>query len=380
MKIRCIASTKLGYQVPTDEALALGGKAAGVCYMAGEIDNILLEDQEKTEKRIKLTLGSGHHSVYEHPVFNLYLEGIPKILAMILNNEKEYVTSEKSARYTKMKVEGKEKEIYDKWTEKLKTIIKDAYPKMKDLEVTKKAMENARYFISVFTPATNMMYSVNLRQINYILNWCKDYIKNEADTAFSLKVKEVLKEFIEKMEFVFVPELNTDKKVRALSLFDKKKEHKEHWGETYCTTYYASFAMLAQAQRHRTIAYSMQLPEDFDFYVPDIVKTAELEDEWLEDMRTLSENYPQGMLIRIFETGTYKNFISKCEERLCGQAQYEIMRITEFILCDYIRGVEEYDPEIYEELEKYNLGTRCVWGYKCDAPCIWGKKAILRLV
>lgn len=380
MKIRCIASTQLGYQMAKEDALGLGGKAAGVCYMSGDIANILLEDQEKTERRIKLTLGSGHHSVYEHPVFNLYLEGIPKILAMILNNEKEYVTSEKSARYTKMKVEGKEKEIYDKWTEKLKPIIKDTYPHMKDLEVNKKAMENARYFISVFAPATNMMYSVNLRQINYILHWCKDYIKYEEDNAFSVKVKDILKEFIEQMNFVFVPELTTENKARSLSLFDKKKEHKEHWGETYCTTYLASFAMLAQAQRHRTIAYTMQLLDNVEFYVPDIVKAAMLEEEWLEDMKALEANYPQGMLVRICEIGTYRTFIGKCEERLCGQAQYEIMKQTEATLNEYVKGVENYDSEIYNELKKYNVGTRCNWGYKCDAPCIWGKKAIFRLV
>ena len=38
-----------------------------------------------------------------------------KILAMIINNEKDYSTSEKSARYTKMKLSLKEQEIYDKW-------------------------------------------------------------------------------------------------------------------------------------------------------------------------------------------------------------------------------------------------------------------------
>lgn len=380
MKIRCIASTQLGYQMTKEDALSLGGKAAGVCYMAGDITDILLEEEAKTKKRISLTLNSGHHSVYEHSTYNLYLEGIPKILAMILNNEREYVTSEKSARYTKMKVEGKEKELYEKWTEKLKKIIKFTYPMMKDVEVNKKAMENARYFISVFTPATNMMYSVNLRQINYILHWCKDYIKNEETNSFTFKVKEVLQEFVEQMQFLYIPELATPENSRTLSLFDKKKEHKEHWGETYCTTYLGSFAQLAQAHRHRTIGYTMAIPEKTVFYVPDIVKAGEQTEEWLADMESVKSNYPQGMCVRICETGTYDVFIRKCYERLCGQAQLEIMQQTASTLKNYIKGVENYDSEIYNELKKYDVGVRCNWGYKCTAPCIFGRKAIDRLV
>lgn len=381
MEIRCIASTHLGHQMTKEAALSLGGKAAGVCYMANDIESILTEEKAKTDKRIGLTLGSGHHSVYEHATFNLYLEGIPKILAMILNNEREYVTSEKSARYTKMKAEGKEKELYDKWTEKLQPIIRATYPMMKDLAVKKKAMENARYFISVFTPATNMMYTVNLRQINYILHWCKDFIEKEQENSFTLKVKEALKEFIEKMQFVFVPEIAFPDDTRGLTLFDKKKEHKEHWGETYCTTYLGSFAQLAQAHRHRTIGYAMTLPEKTEFYVPDIVKAQALEQEWLDDMNSIKEKYPQGMLVRICETGRYKEFaVSKCRERLCGQAQLEIMQQTAATLKEYIKGVENYDQEVYEELKKYDVGTRCNWGYKCNEPCIWGRKAISRLV
>ncbi|MBN1618718.1 FAD-dependent thymidylate synthase [Candidatus Dojkabacteria bacterium] len=48
------------------------------------------------------TLRDGHDSVYERTVFTFNIEGIPKFLAMILNNEPPYSTSERSARYTKM--------------------------------------------------------------------------------------------------------------------------------------------------------------------------------------------------------------------------------------------------------------------------------------
>lgn len=52
---------------------------------------------------------------------------------MIINNEKEYTTSEKSARYTKIIVEEvsiitpKEQLLYNKWLEIFKMKIKEQY-------------------------------------------------------------------------------------------------------------------------------------------------------------------------------------------------------------------------------------------------------------
>ena len=386
MKIKCIASTHVGYTMTKEGALRLGGKAAGVCYMAGTMDDILYENSDKTMRRVGLTLGSGHHSVYEHAQFTLYLEGIPKILAMILNNEKQFSTSEKSARYTKMKIEGKEKELYDKWVEKLENIIKFTYTKMPAAKAKKMAMENARYFISVFTPSTNMMYTCNFRQINYILHWCEDYIANEPETDFTLKVKAVLKDFLAQMQYFYVPEMNCSQKPRKLSLFDDKKR-KEQWGEVYCVNYEGSLAYLAQAQRHRTISYSMSFPQEPKFYVPEILWNTEgrfepMKDieEWQEDMRSIAGNYPQGLLVNICERGTVENLINKAYERLCGQAQLEIMRITSQTIKRFILEVECTYPDIHDELKRIDVGSRCNFGWECNEPCFFGKKAFDRKV
>ena len=98
-----------------------------------------------------------------------------------------------------------------------------------------------------------MGYTVDFRQLNYIINWAKDYIQNEADTAFSIKLKSVLKEFLEAMPDIEVEGLDSRVKGRKFSLFAERKNRKEEFGENYCTTYLASFAQVAQAQRHRTI-------------------------------------------------------------------------------------------------------------------------------
>ena len=178
MKVSILASTNPGYKLTKDEALKFGGKSAGICYMPDDIEALFSEPEKKTIRRANMTLNSGHHSVFDHTSYNLALEGIPKILAMILNNEGMYTTSEKSARYTKMQPSEQEKNVYEKWIEIYKKEISKVYPQIDEKKVKKLAQESARYLISIFTPATTMEYTVSLRQLNYIAHWFEDYIKN----------------------------------------------------------------------------------------------------------------------------------------------------------------------------------------------------------
>ena len=129
MEIKVIASTKVGYVMPKDEAVDFSGKSAGICYLPDTLEILFAEAPEKTQRRADGNIKSGHHSVFGHPTYNLSLEGIPKILAMILNNEKIYNTSEKSARYTHMEPSPQEKELYEKWIEIFKEQILTQYPK-----------------------------------------------------------------------------------------------------------------------------------------------------------------------------------------------------------------------------------------------------------
>ena len=127
MKIKVIASTKVGYVLPKEEAVDFSGKSAGICYLPDTVETLFAEAPEKTQRRANGNLESGHHSVFGHAHYNLILEGVPKILAMILNNEKIYNTSEKSARYTKMQPSKREKNLYEKWIELYKKEISKEY-------------------------------------------------------------------------------------------------------------------------------------------------------------------------------------------------------------------------------------------------------------
>lgn len=374
MKIQVIASTKVGYVLPKEDAVDFSGKSAGICYLPDTVETLFSEPSEKTSRRANGNIKSGHHSVFGHPTYNLCLEGIPKILAMILNNEKIYNTSEKSARYTKMEPSPEEKELYEKWIRIFNEQILLKYPNFDQKRAQKLAQENARYLISVFTPATIMEYTVNFGQLNYIINWCKDFIAKDYDDKFSLKLKDVLAEFLQALPDLEVEGLDSKTKNRSFSLFAKRMNRNEEFGENYSTTYLASFAELAQAQRHRTLAYEMTLPTKALYYIPPIIRNTELEKMWLEDISSLENFFPQGMLVQVNERGTIENFILKCTERLCGCAQLEIMEQTQQTLAKYMEATKE-QPELYNYLLPYSKGARCTFpGWKCNSPCIFGGK------
>lgn len=360
-----------------EDAIMLSGKIAGVCYDKEGFKHLLEEPIEKTHRRVDMTLGNGHHSVYDHTFISLNLQNIPKILAMIINNEHQYTTSEKSARYTPV-VRGEdsyitedEERLYNKWMDIFFDKIKERYGNVYgDSKIKKLAQENARYLVTVFMP-TQMIYTTSFRQINYIVSWMKKYI-DEADmtSEFNKKLVGAMNEFIAELDRLNILDerLLKNEKERGLSLFGKDLDQvEEYFGDVYATTYKASFAELAQAQRHRTLDYQMQILEKKEYFVPPIIEDdKELVKEWLEDMHTVSHVNPQGELVLVSEMGTYDNFILKCKERLCSAAQLEIMLQTKATLEKYKKNLEKKHHRLAKDINKYSKGARCTF---CDFTC-----------
>lgn len=369
MKIEVAASTKVGYAVPKEELDLFGGSSAGVCYMPLNFEALKNEPVERTSRRSNGTKGSGHHSVFGHSRITFDLEGIPKLFAMLLNNEKVFDTSEKSARYTNMELQGVEKYLYDKWLDKFVKLISEKYGKYSyfdEKRIKKLAMENARYFTSVMTP-TSMRYTVSYQQLNYMCGWMKEF--EHSNNKIYRMLAPTASEFVQKMEdFGYLDkDLMNDGKNREFSLIGKRIR-KEQFGECYSVNYMGSFAMLAQAQRHRTLHYEMMLDEQPEYFIPLILlDNAYLVHEWLDDMEKVEHLVPQGQLVIINERGDYENLILKAKERLCTAAQLEVMRNTQHTIERMIKNTDnEY---VRKDLEKINTGARCTSGYKCATPC-----------
>lgn len=362
-----------------DESKLFSGKVAGVCYAKEGFKQLENEDVDKTKRRISMTMDNGHHSVYDHITITLNLENIPKILAMVLNNEHQYTTSEKSARYTKIvKMEGsiisdQEERLYNKWLEIFKLKIKQQYGIVfDDNKILKLAQENARYLITVFCPTT-MVYTTSFRQINYIASWMKDYINN-SKTPFEVKLAKYMEEFISclEKENILDSGLMTNDKCRSLSLFGKNLDNKRpYFGDVYQTLYKGSFAQYAQAHRHRTLNYQLQMLDKKEYFIPPIILDDEkLVDEWLKDIESVSYVNPQGELVLISEDGNYNNFILKCKERLCSSAQLEIMQQTLETLKTYQEELEKSDHPLKDDIKKYTKGSRCTFkDFKCSSSC-----------
>ena len=395
MKLRVIGSTQPGFTLPVDEALLFSGREAGICYMPDDFDALLAEPESRTLARVQGTVGSGHHSVAGHVSYNLILEGLPKIVAMLLNNEHDYNTSEKSARYTKMGVDpddestweilaevpepvGVERDIYEKWIDKFARLSLAEYPHLEAKTLDKLAKENARYFISVFTPATTMGYTSNLRQLNYIVGFCDSFLTESSSNPFLIRLRPWVRALRDALYGVVNVDGLRDNKGRQFSLFSHRS-HFEEFGENYSTNYFGTFAQLAQAQRHRTLWYEM-IPylDSCTFFVPPIIQDEATRQEYLADMETLKENFPQGMLVDINERGTPEAFLLKCEERLCGAAQLEICHQTARTLAKYMEGcVLKGNPFVYKMLAAYNGKTKCQFGhYTCNRPCPLGPQNV----
>lgn len=363
-----------------ENALLFSGRIAGVCYDKEGYEHLEKEDISNTQKRINNTLENDHHSVYDHIMINFNIVGIPKILAMVLNNEHQYTTSEKSARYTNVTYKNgsilteREVTLYNKWNERFKELIKENYPDFTNFKIKTLAQENARYLITVFVP-TEMVYSTTLRQINYIASIMQKYIEehNESNDYLEKNLSLCMQDFIKELDRLNVLDkrLMHNSKNRSISLFGKDLEKREEiFSHIYSVNYEASYASLAQAQRHRTLFYQMERMDEKKYFVPPILnKKEEYIKEWTQDIKSVSNVVPQGEIILINETGTYDNFILKTKERLCTAAQLEVMKATRDTLLKYKDALEKNDHYLKEDIKKYVKGARCTFGYNCTKKC-----------
>lgn len=370
------------------KAMNYQGQIGGICYNEDGLEASFKEPLERTEKRVDRTTFSEHQTVFEHINIGFHLQNSPKFLLMMLNNEHQYTTSERSLRYTAMKEDASITEemfaLYDKWNEIFFTKIKKRYGHCKsDSQIRKLAQENSRYLLPV-TMSTEMVHTIPLAQLNRVMGYILDYIENgvngEKDNLHEQMVPH-LNKFYEELSSAGVLDerlLSTNRKHRSLSIFGTNlSETKINFGDTYSTTYWASFVYLAQNQRHRTQYCQMEREKRKNYtlyFTPPIIEDdLFLSWEWEADMYHLVEKYNsvlQGEMVRISEKGTLDNFILKMKERLCSSAQLEIAMQTKETRDRYYNALLEKNSPLAAKLEPYMRGARCTFpDYDCPKDC-----------
>lgn len=388
------------------DMVLLGGKAAGVCYMPDNYFEDGVQDEEKALIRAKGCKKSGHHSALEHGHLTFVIQ-TNKIMAMVLNSINTYVTSEKSGRYTKMTGNTElEVDLYNKWMGIFKQIIAGYYTGTKtDKEIEKLAQENARYMLDVFYPTT-MMYTISYRELSYFIVHLTNLINSPANSItvnqtfwerFVKSAQELIDAF---KEAVFYDEdyIIEDVKGGCIRFLDKYinsdytvlDSYSSVVSDNYSVLYRASFAEIAQAQRHRTLRYSIFDICAGDYYVPVIIRNTPYEKEWIDDLDRLTNTglIPSATTCMINETGIIEDFVMKCKERLCSRAQLEICEVTSNCLEYMWKNVNKpnnlmskYGVDLLRDMvdETGRPIPRCAFtGYVCHEPCARGKYGLIR--
>lgn len=402
-------------QIMRNEFLISAGKAAGICYMPDDYFEKGIQDNEKAYKRGIKRLSTGHKTIGEHDHVSFIMR-VPKIICILLNSIQIYNTSEKSSRYTVMK-ETSEKpsksyQLYQKWSTMFQEAIRNVYPtQYTDREIEKLALENARYFLSIFNTETVMKYTVSYAECYMIEYYMIMLLSNIHDTIVHDKdlVYDKAKRFINPLKEVVADFLclfqNTlgiktsdriipNNKERYLYLlrflrysYDNRvlsHPFKEYFGDVYNTKYNMTFAAFAQEQRHRTLKHKIEYPADecsTKFYIPPILdhqSNKYLKEEWVNDFTDLlssTENdVYQGEYISVTESGHFEDFILKCKERLCSRAQLEICKQTAETLKKFIENGDNltglYGIELQDWFFFDDVYNRCkTHSFTCKEGC-----------
>lgn len=488
-----------------EQAKIFSGKNAGICYMGDSYFDSKVTNADAALKRFVSTSNNGHHSIADHVRVEVLLEGVSKMLAIVLNSLQDYATSEKSGRYTVMTGNSeRECALYDKWKLIFEQRILEMYPDFNDVMMLKKfekkypdsgytvkngallelkskldeqtfreaneyfsgvvvhdetlpskktAQENARYVLSVFTYSTTFGYSTSIRQWNYIYDWCMKYCDQyypnpdaeyakvmagaDGDVKIMSKDTGLEASFFETRLYydllalancirdtMYIEELRDNKNrcFEFLTRYSGEKNHPmleydvsclcldthireynhtcdmhspdDHLGLVYHVSYPASFVHIAQAERHRTLKYFMigdfSNTDNLKFFIPPMLIGTGYENEWIKDLKSVADIIPQATKVAVIETGHIGDFVLKCEERLCGRAQREIMdqtRLTALRFAEAVKNGEitnkaciAYIKE-FADIESSQCYTKCQMLGKCSEGCFYGAdNALSRLI
>lgn len=403
----------------------LSGKAAGFCYMADDYLSNGIQNDEKSMARAQGNAKSGHYSTYEHGHVTFLIE-TTKAMCMILNSMGLYSTSEKSGRYTSMNPETEiEKEMYEKWkgifTELICVYYKDVYT---ESQMAKLAMENARYMISVFAPTT-LIHTLPFNRAVLMCDWLDVFAENVCKyygalsshltdniisfyTRLAIECKDLATELRAALGITKSDHLLDDHKIIGIELFSEISamyklsnidstisrihelrqltEKHSYYGDNYISNYKCSFTTLAQEHRHRTIHYSISIPDVLEVYVPKIIRGTRYELPWRHDFEALVSQgvMPQGTIINVCEQGRFEDFVLKAKERLCARAQLEIMEITRdqvakfainrsslsLVNCKVVSDMIANPDKNFSDFSDVIVKSRCQYSnYSCKEPC-----------
>lgn len=404
-------------KVDLKQAFMYAGIKAAWCYKKGTAtpEDIRAMSEETLLRMGVETFLSDHGTPDEHYEVSIEVTGIPKLLCMILNNEKMYSADERSLRYTKVLpseyISELEVDLYNKWLAKFTDILwydyRDLFLKgnggdedAAKREAVKIAQENARNFVSVLTP-TSISYTApwyQWQKLYRMLEYMVAHPTCELERMAVPYAKEFMAELIDKRVVVstkdaielytpLVSKINDGRDILyrnnkhiKLSLFAVDNpfsgiDMPNSFGAAINYNTKLSTSATAQEQRHRTTNTEVRELENFEFITPPFVKDEATKVEYARDMMLVKGIFPQGQLLEVNIASTLRNILNFMgKERACSRAQWEIENFYTMELlpaiCEGLKAQPEY-AEMGERLEKLYLNRcRCQFpDYNCPTPC-----------
>lgn len=286
-------------KIDLKQAFLYAGVKAAWCYKPGTATP---ESIRETSEKTLLKIGTGtwisdHGTPDEHQGVSVEITGLPKILCMILNDEHQYTTCERSLRYTKLKdspmISDLEISLYNKWYDIFYSIFESKYwdffvanakgdtqaekETNAKIDMGKMSQENARQFVSVLVP-TSISYTAPWYQWQKIVNFLLNMVEcppNELAKIASPYAMELVDQLIDlgvivttKEAIKVYPELGADitdgrellyknNKDVKLSLFAENNEFSgidkpNEFGATINYNSELTYSAFAQGHRHRT--------------------------------------------------------------------------------------------------------------------------------
>ena len=364
-----------------DKLFELGAKVMGVCVNTSPVDKMRAEPLDKTLKRKDTTLTERHHSGYGMEDIVLGIEDVSKIFCMHLNNLHIYDTEETSGRHTKLRLSSKEQAVFDYFYDKIyKSFLEkdDVQDKASLRKYNQIALENARY-ITGLDAKTNIVYKATLRQWNYIYGWVEEFLDKKDYNQYEQLVLPDFREFVSQMDNLEIdgvkiinPNLR-DFYNHGFKLFgDFKKKQEIYDPDLYKVYYDSSSTAYGQLQRHRQITYIIDNPDkqkDISYYVPQIIKKLDLQDEWQDKIDSI-HNVPQARKMLIKEVGQPYMIADRLKERACNHAQEETRFISSMVADRVFKGLASVDMDFSTKLcEMYlDKNRRSFPDYRCP-PC-----------
>lgn len=233
-------------------------------------------------------------------MYELEFSKMPRIMAMVFKNENIHVSSEKEISDEELDLIGLEAEYYEKWKEIFRKLLKEEESRLDDVILDKIVEENARNFISVFTPSVNMTYTVDLLEVNCFTSWARNMVNADVKDDHFMELlqphmKKLTKIFSEEMGARIVSENNGE----GFSFFANKHCKSSEYEGRYSLNFSCSFLQLAQSQKNRSLRYEIEVPlEKKEYYVPEIIRCIpSLKNEYLKDIKWI--NFPQAMLVNV---------------------------------------------------------------------------------